>query len=120
MKKKNDMPAHIAPMLCTLVNTASTTGDYLFELKWDGYRIVSFANNGKVRMDSRSGLDYTGKYPPIAAALQQLKHEVIIDGEVVVFDHEGKPNFDLLQKYNGHNTPSSIIWYVTTKQRYYG
>lgn len=98
-------PEYIAPMLCTLTKEVVKEPDYLYEVKWDGYRVISFVHNGKVLMNSRGGLDYTKKYPNIAAALKTLKHEVIIDGEVVVFNEEGKPDFDALQKYNGHESP---------------
>lgn len=97
--------AHIAPMLCTLVKEPIDSDEYLFELKWDGYRIISRVQDGKVRMNSRSGLDYTGKYPPVAKALASLGHDVVLDGEVVVFGKDGKPDFDAVQLYNGHNTP---------------
>ncbi|MDF2479295.1 MAG: ligD [Sphingobacterium sp.] len=56
-------------------------------------------------MDSRSGLNYTIKYPPVEKALKGLKHEVIIDGEVVVFNQEEKPDFDALQLYDGNESP---------------
>lgn len=102
MKK---MPAHISPMLCTLVKDPIDRDDYLYEVKWDGYRIVSFVEKGKVHMDSRSGLNYTAKYPPVEKALKSLKHDVIIDGEVVVFNQDKKPDFDALQLYNGHESP---------------
>ncbi|WP_262708597.1 ATP-dependent DNA ligase [Sphingobacterium psychroaquaticum] len=74
-------------------------------MKWDGYRIISFVGNGKVRMNSRSGLNYTAKYPPIEKALQSLGHDAIIDGEVVVFNEDDKPNFDAVQLYNGFDSP---------------
>lgn len=66
-------------------------------------------------MDSRSALDYTKKYPPVAEALKQLNHDVVLDGEVVVFNEVGLPDFDALQLYNGHNSPISycvfdILW----------
>lgn len=96
---------HIEPMLCTLVKEPIESDEYLYELKWDGYRIISSVHDGKVRMNSRSGLDYTSKYPQVAKALKGLKHDVVIDGEVVVFGKDGKPDFDALQLYNGHNTP---------------
>lgn len=99
------MPEHISPMLCTLVQEPPTDPNYLFELKWDGYRIVSKVENGEVRMNSRSGLDYTKRYPPIEEALKLLGHNIIIDGEVVVFTSEGKPDFDAIQLYNGHKSP---------------
>ncbi|MDQ0965386.1 DNA ligase D-like protein (predicted ligase)/DNA ligase D-like protein (predicted 3'-phosphoesterase)/DNA ligase D-like protein (predicted polymerase) [Flavobacterium sp. W4I14] len=103
--KVNNMPEHIDPMLCTLVKAPVESEEYLYELKWDGYRIISKVENGKVRMNSRSGLDYTKKYPLIAEALENLDHELMIDGEVVVLNSGGKPDFDALQLYNGKRTP---------------
>lgn len=99
------MPDSIEPMLCTLVKEVPKDPDYIFENKWDGYRIVAFVEGGKVRLSSRSGLDYTAKYPIIAETLFELGHDAIIDGEIVVFDEDEKPDFDALQRYNGHNTP---------------
>lgn len=101
----NSMPEHIDPMLCTLVKDPVENEAYIFELKWDGYRILSRVENGEVRMNSRSGLDYTSKYPLIAEALKSLGHDVMIDGEVIVLNDEGKPDFDALQLYNGKRSP---------------
>jgi bifunctional non-homologous end joining protein LigD len=102
---KKAMPKAVKPMLCTLTKEVVPDEDYLYEVKWDGYRIISYIDHGKVRMDSRSALDYTKKYPPVAKALKEIGHDMVIDGEVVVFNEEGKPDFDALQVYNGHNTP---------------
>jgi bifunctional non-homologous end joining protein LigD len=104
-KPGSGMPEHVDPMLCTLVKDPVDSEEYLYELKWDGYRILSRVENNQVRMNSRSGLDYTGKYPLIAEALKSLDHDLMIDGEVVVFNQEGKPDFDALQVYNGKRTP---------------
>ena len=109
------MPAVVSPMLCTLTKAPVTDTDYLFEVKWDGYRIISYVSKGKVRMDSRSALDYTKKYPPVVQALKDLKKDLVLDGEVVVFNEDGLPDFDALQLYNGHNTPIAycvfdILW----------
>lgn len=102
---KKAMPKVIKPMLCTLTKEVVADEDYLYEVKWDGYRIISYVADGKVRMDSRSALDYTRKYPPVAKALKELGHDAVLDGEIVVFNEEGKPDFDALQTYNGHHTP---------------
>ncbi|MDQ0640045.1 DNA ligase D-like protein (predicted ligase)/DNA ligase D-like protein (predicted 3'-phosphoesterase)/DNA ligase D-like protein (predicted polymerase) [Pedobacter sp. W3I1] len=99
------MPEHVDPMLCTLVKAPVENEEYLYEIKWDGYRIISKVENGKIRMNSRSGLDYTKKYPLIAEALENLGHELMIDGEIVVLNEEGKPDFDALQLYNGKRSP---------------
>jgi bifunctional non-homologous end joining protein LigD len=109
------MPKSVKPMLCTLTKEVVQDNDYLYELKWDGYRIICYIENNKVRMDSRSALDYTKKYPPVAKALKELTHDVVLDGEVVVFNEEGKPDFDALQTFNGHDTPINycvfdVLW----------
>ncbi|HEX3080068.1 MAG TPA: non-homologous end-joining DNA ligase [Puia sp.] len=112
---KSGMPASVAPMLCTLTKEVIQDDQYLYELKWDGYRIISSVQKGKVKMDSRSALNYTHKYPVVAKALAALKHDVVLDGEVVVFNEEGLPDFDALQLYDGHDTPLTyclfdILW----------
>jgi bifunctional non-homologous end joining protein LigD len=112
---KAKLPSRVSPMLCTLTKDVVQDEEYLYELKWDGYRIISYIQKGKVRMDSRSALDYTKKYPPIAIALAALGHDLVLDGEVVVYNEDGHPDFDALQLYNGHETPIhycvfDILW----------
>ncbi|WGQ10692.1 non-homologous end-joining DNA ligase [Pedobacter gandavensis] len=103
--EKTFMPEHLQPMLCTLVKEPLESEEYLYELKWDGYRIISTIENSHVRLSSRSGLDYTSRYPLIAEALKKLGHDLMIDGEVVVLNKDGKPDFDTLQLYNGKRAP---------------
>jgi bifunctional non-homologous end joining protein LigD len=112
---KASMPSSIAPMLCTLTREPIDDPDYLYEVKWDGYRIISYVQKGKVRMDSRSAKDYTARYPVVTEALLSLGHDAVIDGEMVVFNEEGMPDFDALQLYNGHGTPITycvfdVLW----------
>ena len=90
-------------MLCTLIKQPFDDPDFLFEVKLDGYRIIAYVNKGKVILNSRSGLDYTKKYPSVAKVLQALDFDVILDGELVALNEEGKPDFDALQKNNGKN-----------------
>lgn len=92
-------------MLCTLTREPNDSPDHLYEIKWDGYRIISLVNKGKVRLDSRGAKDYTTRYPVIAEVLRQLGHNAVIDGEAVVFNETGLPDFDALQRYNGHSSP---------------
>jgi bifunctional non-homologous end joining protein LigD len=113
--KKGTIPSGVSPMLATLTKETPDDPDYLYEIKWDGYRIISYVQKGKVRMDSRSAKDYTKRYPLIVAALKELGHDAVIDGEVVVFNEEGAPDFDALQLYNGHETAISycvfdLLW----------
>ncbi len=99
---KSPPPGKIAPMLCTLTKEPAAEEAYLHEVKWDGYRIIGRCIKGKVRLDSRSAIDYTQRYPPVTQALQQLGRDVIVDGEVVVFNQDGKPSFDALQQFGNH------------------
>ena len=113
--KKSKIPGSVDPMLCTLTKEVIEDEKYLYELKWDGYRIISYVQKGKVRMDSRSALDYTNKYPILSSALRDLGRDLVLDGEVVVFNEEGRPDFDALQKYDGQDAPLSyclfdILW----------
>ena len=112
---KSKIPASVAPMLCTLTKEVIQDEKYLYELKWDGYRIISYVEKGKVKMNSRSSLNYTHKYPVVAKALAALNHDIVLDGEVVVFNEEGLPDFDALQLYDGHETPLTyclfdVLW----------
>lgn len=103
-------PAVIKPMLATLIKEPFNDDQYVYEVKWDGYRIIAFVNNGVVKLQSRGGEDYTRKYPQIAKALKQLDVDCIVDGEIVYLNAEGKPDFDALQKVNGRSAP--VVYYA--------
>jgi bifunctional non-homologous end joining protein LigD len=107
---KAAMPDSIKPMLATLSEGMINDDRYLYEVKWDGYRITAFIKKDKVQLVSRGGKNYTNRYPPVLNALKSFKHDVILDGEMVVFDADGRPTFNLVQLYNGHDT--SISYYV--------
>ena len=107
---KSSFPGFIKPMLCTKVAEVPDDPRYLYEVKWDGYRIISYVHGGKVSMKTRSAQEYEAKYPPIVKALLALEVDVVLDGEVVVFDDAGRPNFNAVQRYNGHT--SSINYCV--------
>jgi bifunctional non-homologous end joining protein LigD len=106
----DQFPSSIKPMLCTLIKEPFNDVRYTYEIKWDGYRAIAFVRNGKVRLDSRGGLDFTKKYPSITAALTALGDDMIIDGEVVFLNEAGKPDFDALQKVNGQK--SNVVFYA--------
>ena len=79
-------PSSIKPMLCTLVEKSFTNEGWLFEIKWDGYRIIAYKQKNKITLRSRSGLDYTERYPAVVNALKKIKSYFVMDGEVVAFD----------------------------------
>src|SRR5918993_2232694 len=82
------IPKRVKPMLATLLAEPFDDSRYLYEVKWDGYRLISYKDGTSVKLESRGGLDYTKKYPPIAKALADIKHDVVLDGEAVVLNHE--------------------------------
>lgn len=99
-KKNKKIPFKKAPVqLATLTDKIPNGKDWIFEIKYDGYRIVSYVENGKVKMLSRNNVDYTNKFKMIAQNLKKIdKNSFVIDGEVVAFDKNGKSSFGLLQE----------------------
>lgn len=99
-KKSKKIPFEKASVqLATLTDEVPTGKDWIFEIKYDGYRIVSFVENGKVKMLSRNNIDYTKKFNLIAQNLKKIdQHSFVFDGEVVAFDKNGKSDFGLLQE----------------------
>ena len=73
--------------------------DWLFEIKWDGYRAIAEVNDSGNKLYSRNGLTFDKAYPKVFEALKAIKKNAVIDGEIVVFDENGKPNFQKLQNY---------------------
>ena len=86
-------------MLATRWPAAFDDEDWWFEVKWDGYRAVVGSAEGKIRARSRRGLDLLGPFPELASL--EIPDGVVVDGEVVVFDEEGRPSFSLLQRRTG-------------------
>jgi bifunctional non-homologous end joining protein LigD len=98
-----EMPKTISPMLACLATILPSGGDWLYEVKWDGYRALCFVEKGKIRMVSRRGNTMDKQFPEVAEALQQaLKADTaVLDGEIVAFDDNGAPSFQLLQNRTG-------------------
>jgi bifunctional non-homologous end joining protein LigD len=73
---------------------------WTFEIKLDGYRIISYIEPGNVKLQSRNLKDFTGKFTQITAALQKWKRSAVIDGEVVMLNEKGHSDFNALQNWN--------------------
>jgi bifunctional non-homologous end joining protein LigD len=98
------------PMLACPGDGAFSSPDWLFELKYDGYRLIAFGGDGKATLRYRSGLDATARFPEIASAVRALPcKDVVLDGEVVVLDAEGLPRFGLLQDRAGINAHRDVV-----------
>src|SRR5688572_21771580 len=89
----------ITPMLAKAGGKPFTDPDWVFEVKWDGYRAIAETGDNKVKLYSRNGLSFEKKYPEVTMALSRLKKPMVLDGEVVVLDKDARPNFQLLQHY---------------------
>jgi bifunctional non-homologous end joining protein LigD len=89
-------------MLATSVDKPFDGSEWLFEIKWDGYRAVAFIENGKVRLVSRNQTDLTPRYPELKDLPKFVKAKTaILDGEVVALDEQGRASFSLMQQRTG-------------------
>lgn len=104
-------PWTVKPMLCTLVTEPFDRDDWLFEIKWDGFRAIGSKHDDKLQLYSRNQLDFTERFAPVVEALRELKHDVILDGEVVVVDDDGVAHFEWLQ--NWRSNPRGHLQYHT-------
>ncbi len=102
------MPASLSPMHAELADAAFDHPDWLWEPKLDGYRALAFVSEGGVTLKSRRGLDL-GSFPRLEADLaQQAVNAMVLDGELVAFDAQGRPSFNAMQNVQG-NTP--VVFY---------
>ena len=103
------MPGFIRPQLATL-KAKPPSGDWLHEIKFDGYRVQLHIDSGKRRVFTRNGLDWTKRFSQIAKTLA-IPGQAIIDGEVVVI-HEGRTNFSELQAELASGKQGRLIYYA--------
>ncbi|MFC3607312.1 DNA ligase D [Stutzerimonas tarimensis] len=107
-----ELPETLKPQLATLVES-TPAGDWRYEIKFDGYRILARIEAGEVRLLTRSGHDWTARMPEQAEALAGLGLESAwLDGEVVVLDEDGKPDFQALQNAFENGRSGSILFYL--------
>ncbi|MEK7509135.1 MAG: non-homologous end-joining DNA ligase [Patescibacteria group bacterium] len=97
MAREQKLPKYLQPMLATLVDAPFDDKDWVFETKWDGFRMVAEIKNGKVMLYSRNGQVVSERYKLVAKALENIKHDCILDGELVALDRQGVSRFQLLQ-----------------------
>ena len=105
-------PAFVTPMAAQVVKRLPEGDDWIYELKFDGYRALIIKDKQRVELRSRKNKDLTGMYRGIAAAGQQLKaDQAVIDGEIVALDAQGSPSFQALQ-YRGSHPGHQIVFYA--------
>jgi len=112
--KKATLPATFEPQLATLAaSPLSSPDDWLYELKFDGYRLLARIEKGKVRCFTRNGHDWTDKLPALAKALAKLPTDSAwLDGEITVEGDNGAPDFQALQNAFDRGATSSIVYWL--------
>ena len=106
---REPMPEHIEPMKATLATLPADEEAYGYEIKWDGVRAIAYCSAGRVRLESRNLREITDQYPEVRGLGRQLgSRELILDGELVAIDDDGRPSFQRLQR-RMHLTAESAI-----------
>ena len=120
IRAEEDLPARKNPFRRAEVMLAKTASEppegeeWLFEVKYDGYRILAFAEGGEVRLMTRGGSDYTRKFRTAAEAAARLAggRAMVLDGEMVVPDAEGRTDFQALQDYGREPGGRALVYMV--------
>lgn len=101
----------IKPMLAAPDVSAFDGDDWLFEIKWDGYRAIAETGGKDLRFYSRNGLSFAEAYPTVADELRRIRKKLVLDGEVVAVDKQGRPSFQQLQ-HATQDPDTHLIYYV--------
>ena len=111
-QKKIKLPTSLAPQLATLVSEPPA-GDWLYEIKFDGYRMLARIQGDKVKLFTRNGNDWTARLPILAKTIEGLNlGESWLDGEIVVLNEQGLPSFQALQNAFDIQQDQHIIFYL--------
>jgi bifunctional non-homologous end joining protein LigD len=109
--KVKSLPAFVAPQLCRLADRPPSGDAWVHEIKFDGYRIQMRVQQGHAILRTRTGLDWTKRFPAIARSAADLP-DSIIDGEVVVLDQHGAPDFAALQAALADGNADDLIYFA--------
>ncbi|MCS3797496.1 DNA ligase D [Niastella sp. OAS944] len=109
--ERSRMPTGIIPMLATLTDEPFDDKDWLYEIKYDGYRAVAYLDGDEVNIMSRKNLSFNNKFYAVVEALQELNMQAVFDGEIVALNEEGKSEFQLLQQWQ-KSGQGELIYYV--------
>jgi bifunctional non-homologous end joining protein LigD len=111
--KKSPTPKFIEPMKATLVEEPPSTGEWEYELKFDGYRALALKTESSVQLLSRNNKDFATRFPEITEAMEKLPATTaVFDGEIVALDAEGRPSFQLLQGLELARERPPLAYYI--------
>jgi bifunctional non-homologous end joining protein LigD len=102
MSRTSSLPKRLQPMLATLTDAPFDDGGWVFEDKFDGFRMIAEIKNGKVALYSRNGKIISHSYVEVARALEGIRGDAVIDGELVAIGKDGVSHFQLLQNALRH------------------
>src|SRR5271169_1367820 len=107
------LPEWIRPQLTQLVKDAPDGDQWLHEIKYDGFRMHARLDRGEVRLLTRNGLDWTGKYPQIAAAVASLgAHQAYLDGELCGVRPDGITSFSMIQLASDAGNAAGLVFFL--------
>lgn len=100
----------MSPMLATLgtAETLDTADEWSYEMKWDGIRCIVTVHDGALQLSSRTGRDVTASYPELAAVVDAVDGDAVLDGEIIAPDRSGRPDFGRLQSRMGLEKPREV------------
>jgi bifunctional non-homologous end joining protein LigD len=109
---RQPMPERLLPMLARAARPGEIPeppAGWSFEVKWDGVRALAYAKPGRLRIESRNQREITDSYPELRVLVEDLgMHEAVLDGEIVCFGPDGRPNFGVLQKRMHVSSPAAV------------
>jgi bifunctional non-homologous end joining protein LigD len=111
---KAALPETLAPQLATFATGVPTAGRWLYEIKFDGYRLLTRIANGEPRLITRGGHDWSARMPGLQTELAQLGLKSgWLDGEIIVLDAHGVPDFNALQKsFDRPSSATEIVYFL--------
>jgi ATP-dependent DNA ligase len=108
-----DLPRWVKPQLCKLVDAPPQGPEWLHEIKYDGYRMHARLDRGQVKLLTRTGLDWTPKYPPITVALSALPaKQAYLDGELCGLRPDGRTAFSLIQAASDAGNADALVFFL--------
>ncbi|HEV8481285.1 MAG TPA: DNA polymerase ligase N-terminal domain-containing protein, partial [Candidatus Eisenbacteria bacterium] len=111
--RRESLPARWQPELATLVTAVPPGDQWLHEIKFDGYRVIARVDDGRARLFTRSGQDWTDRFIPVAEAAARLPaRQLLLDGEIVVLRPDGVSDFQSLQNAIKSPRGSKLVYFV--------
>jgi bifunctional non-homologous end joining protein LigD len=108
---KSPIPAEIKPMLATLVESAPADNDWIYEIKWDGFRAMAYLDENKTDLRSRNNKNFNDKFYPVYTALKASGIRAVLDGEIIAVTGKGVADFSALQTWRSE-ADGELVFYV--------